>query len=297
MYNIFKNFNIDREVEKLTAGHLQIRFWGTRGSIPITGAQNMKYGGNTSCVEIKIGQTLIIIDAGTGIYHLGRHLTKGTVPVKACLLLSHVHLDHIQGFPLFEPAFNPNNLIHIYGEVKESLSLREQLAHLLQPPYWPIGLGAMKADMQFQEMTAGEMIQITEDIRVRTIRGNHPGGTILFRIEHGAQSVCYISDYEHSQETEPDLIGFVRDTDVLIYDATYTETEYEGQEGQLGKQGWGHSTFMEGCKLATLSGAKQLILYHHSPDRTDEQLDSIEQEARQYFEATSASYDGMEIHL
>ncbi len=275
----------------------RMTFWGVRGSLPVARKDVLKYGGNTPCIEIEAGEQLLIFDAGSGIRQLGENWTDYGRGLTVHLFFSHVHWDHIQGFPFFNPAFIDGNTIHIYGEKKDGLHIKEQLTGMMKEPYWPIGLELMKANIVFHSLSVGDVLSLDQDLVITTMRGNHPGGTLLYRISYGDKSISYISDYEHSFDTDPELIEFVRRTDVLIYDAFYTEEEYLGINGNSSKRGWGHSTWQEGCKLAKAAGAKQLYLFHHDINRTDSDLEQIEREAKQHFPNTIAASEGLVIQL
>lgn len=281
----------------MTNGSMKLTFWGVRGSIPITRSDVLKYGGNTPCIEIDAGEHLLIIDAGSGIHQLGNKLSSFNHKITTHLLISHVHWDHIQGFPFFMPAFVEGNTIHIYGEQKGDLHIKDQLAGMMKDPYWPIGLDMMKANLIFHALAVGDTLSLNQDLRVTTMQGNHPGGTMLYHIAFKDKSISYISDYEHQGETDTKLIEFVRGTDILIYDAFYTDDEYHGTNGKISKRGWGHSTWQEGCKLAQLAEVKQLFLFHHDINRTDTELEQIELEARRVFPNTHAAREGVTIHI
>lgn len=277
--------------------NFDITIWGARGSLPIAHPDFQKYGGATPCIEIQIGSHLLIIDAGSGIQQLGRKWSKSKERIEAHLFLSHVHYDHLQGFPFFQTAYVANNEIHIYAERKNDQDAKAQLEGMMKNPYWPVDLSIMKAQLHFHSLAVAETIHVSDGITVRTMRGRHFDGTLLFRIESNGRSLCYISDYEHEGETDPALIEFVRGTDVLIYDAMYTNEEYYGTNGYTAKKGWGHSTWEEGCKLANVAGVKQLLLFHHEINRSDRDLEEIENLARIHFPNTFAARAGMEIKL
>ncbi len=282
----------------MTTGRFEVTFWGVRGSLPVSKSDFMKYGGATPCIEVKVGNHLIIFDAGSGIHQLGRTVSSIGHPVQAHVFFSHTHWDHIQGIPFFSPAFEAGNTIHFYGETKGGLSIKEQLTGMLSEPYWPVGLETMQAELHFHSISKDEQIVFEPSLSIRTMRGNHPGDTLIYRVTYGDQSFCYISDYEHkSADIDPELLDFVRDTDVLVFDAAYSDEEYYGLNGKAPKKGWGHSTWQHGCKLAKMSGAKQLILFHHELNRTDLELENIERDARLQFSNTLAARVGMEIKL
>jgi phosphoribosyl 1,2-cyclic phosphodiesterase len=271
-----------------------VRFWGVRGSIPTPGPETVKYGGNTSCVEVRCGKQLIILDSGSGIRKLGIELNKET-PVDATILLSHFHWDHIQGFPFFKPGFQRNNKFHIHAARKLNTTLERLMAGQMMYPNFPVSLDAMAAGMKFIELTPGDTILIGE-VEVKTALSNHPDGSLAFRINYGGSSVVYATDTEHYCYIDPNLLKLSRGADYLIYDATYTSEEYYGKAGNS-KKGWGHSTWEEGVKLAKAANVGKLILFHHDPEHDDDLVAEIERQASEALPGTIAAYEGLEILL
>ena len=271
-----------------------IRFWGVRGSIPTPGPETVKYGGNTSCVEVRCGEQLIILDAGSGMRKLGIELNK-EMPVEATILLSHFHWDHIQGFPFFQPGFQPQNKFHIYAARKLNTTLERLMSGQMMYPNFPISLGAMAAKMEFDELTPGET-RLIGKVEIKTAIGNHPGESLAFRINYGGASVVYATDTEHYSCIDPSLLKLSNDVDCLIYDASYTSEEYCGKTGSP-KTGWGHSTWEEGVKLAKAANVGKLILFHHDPEHDDDFIDEIERQASEALPSTIAAYEGLEILL
>lgn len=280
---------------------MRITFWGVRGSIPSPGPDTVAVGGNTSCVEVRVGKALIVFDGGTGLRLLGKRLLK-EMPITAHLLFSHVHWDHIQGFPFFDPAFVPGNVIHLYGGNNVSRTLEETLGGQMDHPNFPVHLSDMGAKMIFHDVHEDEVIEVdTGDgqiARISAAPGNHPNGVWAYRLEHGGRSVVYATDTEHYTEVDPKLAGIAKDVDVLIYDAQYTPEEYTGTAGTGGpKVGWGHSTFDEAVKLTKVAGAKRLILYHHDPMQSDAAVAEKERRARELFPNSEAAREGLVIEL
>lgn len=275
----------------------RLTFWGVRGSIPVANKDMMRYGGNTPCIEIEVGNHRIIIDAGSGIIPLGDKIIQVNDKKDIHIFFSHVHWDHIQGFPFFKPAFKLGETLHLYGEMKCGMTIQEQLSGLMREPYWPIGIDQMRASLIFHTISCGETIEIDTEITVSTMRGNHPGNTMLYKISDGKKSICIISDYEHDKELESELISYVQDADLLIYDAFYTDEEYYGDGLVPAKKGWGHSTWQEGCKLAKMANVKNLFLFHHDPYRTDDQLLHIEHLAQKYFDNCRVAREGETVDL
>lgn len=276
---------------------LVVRFWGVRGSIASPGAEMAGVGGNTSAVEVRAGATHLVLDAGTGARALGDALMRqGVRDVTLCL--SHLHWDHIQGLPFFRPAWAPSTELRIVGARSSSapdVSLKEALAQQMTPPHFPVRLSDMRASMSFVELEEDETLAIGE-ATVCTTRLHHPDGVTAFRIEYGGRSVVYATDVEHGTTADARLTALARDADVLIYDAMYTDDEYEGRAGPS-RRGWGHSTWGAGCRLADAAHVGRLVLFHHDPSRTDEQVQAIEAEAAALRPGTVAAREGLEIRL
>ncbi len=257
-----------------------VRFWGTRGSIATPGGATLRYGGNTSCVEITSDSgELILIDAGTGAHALGRALMEQGRGASGHILISHTHWDHIQGLPFFAPLFVPDNEWHIYGPRGLGQSLREILAAQMDYAYFPVTLNAFAAHVQYHEVVEGSFS--IEDVRIATQYLNHPALTVGYRVEADGASVVYASDHEphslhagegHAEEAEGGDIahaGFLRDADLVIHDAQYTADEYPS------KLGWGHSTVEYAVDVALAANARRLALYHHDPERNDASVDRL----------------------
>jgi phosphoribosyl 1,2-cyclic phosphodiesterase len=269
---------------------LTIRFWGVRGSIASPGPHTVRTGGNTPCVEVRCGDTLLVLDAGTGIRPLGeRMLREG---IRECAVLSsHLHWDHIQGLPFFLPAWIPGHRVTLVGRP----GIRQALETQMTPPCFPVRLADMKAELAFREVESGERIEIGEaSVRAATL--NHPGGVYGYRVEHGGASVVYATDTEHYACPDPHLVELARGADVLIYDAMYTEDEYAGRIGPT-KVGWGHSTWEAGVAVAEAAGVGRLVLFHHDPRRSDADIDAIERSAALARPGTVAAREGDAIRL
>jgi len=275
---------------------MRIIFWGVRGSIPTPGPDTVFVGGNTSCVEVRAGTALLIFDGGTGLRLLGKHLAS-QMPFTAHVFFSHVHWDHIQGFPFFDPAFVPGNTIHLYGGNKVSGTLEQTLAGQMDHPNFPVHLTDMAARMVFHDVDETSVIEI-EGARITAAPGNHPNGVWAYRVEHEGRSCVYATDTEHYADVDAHLLTLSRGADVLIYDAQYTPEEYAGTAGRGGsKVGWGHSTFEEGIKLARAAGVRRLVLYHHDPTQTDADVAEKERRAKAIFENCEAAREGLVIEI
>ena len=257
---------------------MRLRFWGTRGSCPSPGPSTVRYGGNTTCVEIRSDDGhLIILDAGTGIRELGRTLVAaaGGEPIRGDVFFSHAHWDHIQGLPFFTPAFQAGNHFRLFGAPSLFRSLEVVLRQQMSPVVFPVRFDALLARMEFREMV--EHRHEENGVEVRAINVRHPGGALGFRLaphEAPERSVVFIPDNEldkfgdHADgaPTREELVEFARGARVLIHDAMYTGAEY------MDHRGWGHSSYRDAVDFAIAAEAETLVLFHHDPERSDEDL-------------------------
>ena len=278
---------------------MRIKFWGVRGSIAVPGPDTIEVGGNTSCLEVRCGETLLIFDGGTGIRLLGQDLLS-EMPLEAYIFFSHVHWDHIQGFPFFTPAFVRGNAFHLYGGNNVTHTLEETLAGQMDYPSFPIHLTEMGAQMDFNDLHEGQLVTIGEgsdEIRITNARGNHPNGVFAYRVEFHGKSMVYCTDTEHYDVVDPKLVRLAKDTDVFIYDTMYLPEEYSGEAGGGAKTGWGHSTYEQGVKLAQAANVKQLVLFHHDPIHTDAMVADKERRSKKLFANSVAAREGLVIDL
>ncbi|MGE5516659.1 MAG: MBL fold metallo-hydrolase [Bacteroidota bacterium] len=269
----------------------KVKFWGVRGSIACPSPDHVVYGGNTSCVEISIGEHVFILDAGTGIRALGRDLLKRGCK-SAVLLLTHTHWDHINGFPFFAPAFSPDFGLRILGGHLSGKpgGIRAVLANQMENPTFPVPLSAMRGTVSIDDFAAGDVLTFAPGVVVRTAPLRHPNGATGYRIEHGGISVCYVTDTEHVPgEPDQNILKLIAGADLVIYDSTYTDDEFPA------KVGWGHSTWQEGVRLAKAAGVKRLVIFHHDPDHDDACMAAIEAAAAAQLPGTVAARDGMEV--
>jgi phosphoribosyl 1,2-cyclic phosphodiesterase len=276
-------------VQAKTAFH--VRFWGVRGSIPSPGPQTRRYGGNTPCVEMRVGDELLVFDLGTGARPLGDYLLSRGKPVQASVFLSHYHYDHLQGLPFFTPIFVPQNAFTFYGSPRNGQSVKEILAGQMTQPYFPVTAeGVFRAQLHYHDIQPGEVLRIGP-AQVRTVELNHPGGNLGYRVECDGRSVVYATDIEHSSDTDERFYAFAKGADVLIYDSMYTEDEYCGKAGPP-RTGWGHSTWQAAVQAANASQAKKLVLFHHDPGRDDAAITKLLRQVRKHRpEAIAASED------
>jgi phosphoribosyl 1,2-cyclic phosphodiesterase/CheY-like chemotaxis protein len=278
------------------SGPTVMRFWGVRGSIPTPGPETAICGGNTSCVEVRVGDQIIILDAGSGIRRLGQSLMKEVTAtgLNVAMLITHTHWDHIQGFPFFVPAYNPKVNIRILGYEGAVHGLRGALFEQMQTAFFPVGLDQIATHLTFEELV--DMQFELGAVKVRTIFANHPGICLGYRLSTPSSDIVYMPDHETyerceverqkaERETSPDglayariqdekVVDFLRDADVVIVDSQYDESEYPS------RRGWGHSCVGDTVQLALRSGAKRLFLFHHDPDHSDEKIAAMVEQAQ-----------------
>lgn len=272
-----------------------IKFWGVRGSIPCPGADTVRYGGNTSCVEMQVGSERLIFDGGTGLRILGESLLA-EMPVQAHLFFTHSHWDHIQGFPFFIPAFVKGNQFKIYGAPSPNgATIKQRLHDQMLHPNFPVPLQIMQANLQFYDIEVGELLHIN-DVTLETAKLNHPGEAVGYRINWHGLSAAYITDTEHFPDRlDENVLRLSHNADVVIIDATYTDEEY--YQPKSSKIGWGHSTWQEAVKIAKVANVKKLVLFHHDPSHNDDFLDRIGEKANISFPHTILAREGLSIEL
>jgi len=276
---------------------IRTTFWGVRGSIPAPGPDTARIGGNTSCVEVVCGSTRIVFDSGTGIRLLGQKLVK-QMPLEVHLFFSHVHWDHIQGFPFFGPAFVKGNTIHMYGEANSRGTVESAMAGQMEFPNFPVKLNQLASTLVFHDLHAGDSVVLGEDVRVTAAAGTHPGGVLAYRVDYLGSSVVYVTDTEHDPKAiDSRIVELAKGADVFIYDSMYTPEEYDGRADGRSRIGWGHSTFEEGARIAIAAGAKQYVLFHHDPDQDDSDVAEKERRAQTLFANAVCAYEGLCIEV
>ncbi len=272
-----------------------IQFWGVRGSIASPGPETVRYGGNTPCVEMRVGSDRLIFDGGTGLRILGQSLLS-QMPVEAHMFFTHSHWDHIQGFPFFTPAFIKGNRFHIYGTpAPNGATLQHRLHDQMLHPNFPVPLKIMAAELRFNDLEFGEQVEIGE-ITVENSALNHPGEATGYRVNWRGYSAAYVTDTEHfPDKLDENVLRLAHHADVLIYDATYTNEEYNSAASS--KVGWGHSTWQEAVKIARAAKVKKLVIFHHDPLHNDDFLDRVGELAVQQFPDTVMAREGLSIQL
>lgn len=295
---------------------MRLTFWGTRGSIATPGKDTVRYGGNTPCTEVRLSNDdLIILDAGTGIRNLGEKLHKNGKAIKAFLLISHPHWDHIQGFPFFKPAFVKGNEITIVGAETEKLNLQNMITDQMNKIYFPLQMNDLEGKLNFLRVEEEKDLEVF-GARIQTMYVNHPSFSLAYRITQNGKTIVYISDNEpfdaslaarfrnvdqgivnkylkSNGDPNQRIYDFVSGADVLIHDTTYTPEEYNN------RQGWGHSHYLFTLKVAAMGKVKKLVLFHHDPSHGDDDVDRIfskcqeEINKRQYTFECVAAAEGM----
>jgi len=270
---------------------MSLRFWGVRGSLAAPGAATARYGGNTICIELRCGPHLLILDAGSGMRGLGQALRKTAAPVDADVLLTHTHFDHICGLPFFAPMFDPATTLRFWsGHLSPPAGIEAALRLSWSAPLMPDMEAEFRARRTFHDFTPGDDLQLSPGLRVGTVPLRHPGGAIGYRIKWAGASVCYITDTEHPADGLDDvLLRFIAGSDVMIYDATYTEAEYPSCVG------WGHSTWQAGVALADAGAVGRLVLFHHDPSHDDTMMDQIARAAARRRRGTVTAKEGMRM--
>ncbi len=261
---------------------LTVRFRGVRGSIPSPGPETARYGGNTSCVELRTGSDILILDAGSGIRSLGNDLIQelGARPIEANLLITHTHWDHIQGLPFFVPLYSARNRIRIISAMASAATLQRALRNQMQTMHFPVRFEQMRGLAGIEQLSGGRIGRFV----VTTLALNHPGGCAGVRIEAAGATVAYLPDHEpyrlsganaETRKCAKTLAQFVYGADVLILDTQYTEKEYRDYIG------WGHGCVPDSVALAIEAEVGLLVLFHHDPSRSDRQIDEILEKAQQ----------------
>ena len=272
---------------------MRVKFWGVRGSTPTPQAENLRYGGNTSCVEVRVDGQVFIFDCGTGLRVLGHQLARefGSHPIYAHIFVSHYHWDHIQGLPFFSPLYDNPESRFIFHSSQRVRDLRQVLDEQMAAPYFPVKMTEMKANREFHGIEEGRTT--LNNITVETTWLNHPQGCLGFRIESNEGTFVYATDNEPGNETfDKKVRQLAHNADVLVYDSQYLPEEYEAR-----KRGWGHSHWREAINIVMESGAKELILFHHDPEHSDACIDTTVKEARNYYPRVRAAAEGMELKL
>jgi len=270
-----------------------VRFWGVRGSIACAGPETLRYGGNTSSLEVRCGERLVLFDAGTGIRYLGNHLLR-EAPIDADLYLTHTHFDHVSGLPFFRPLYQPENTFRLWaGHLGARTSLRQVLWQFMMAPLFPVPPEVFRANVSYHDFRAGETLHAPGGITLRTVPLNHPDNATGYRLEFGGRSLCYLTDTEHvAGAPDRNILGLIGGADLVIYDCMYTDAEWAN-----GHVGWGHSTWQEAVRLCRAARARRLVVFHHDPDHDDDALDAIARDVEAQLPGSILAREGLELSL
>jgi len=267
---------------------MELEFLGVRGSMPVSGTDRNKYGGHTLCACLMNSEKeWIIIDAGTGLKKLGERLQSqgGGKPLDIHILLTHFHLDHITGLPFFGPLYFPQATLNFYAPVSPE-ETEKYLGGIMAGRYFPLDLKETPSKKTFTKIPPNKFAIGSVEISHCALR--HPQGSVSYRIEENGKAIVYATDTEHPEEgIDRNLVSFARNADILIYDAMFTPEEYES-----GRKGWGHSTWLEGTKIARAADVHTLYLSHFNPDHSDGQIDEIVSLAQEKFAHTLGAREG-----
>lgn len=252
---------------------MEVTLWGTRGSLASPGPDTARHGGNTACVAVRAGDNVLVLDAGTGVRRLGATLSSATRRLD--LLLTHLHMDHIQGLGFFAPLYQSGIEVHVWGPASTTLSLRTRLSRYLSPPFFPVHLRDLACRLTLHEVPCGEVV--IGPFRVCSSLVCHPGPTVGYRIETDGASVAYLSDHEPALGVPKFPIAaewtsgyaVAADVDLLIHDAQYTAAEYAE------RRGWGHTSIDDALRFGILARCGELVPFHHDPEHSDEEIDRI----------------------
>lgn len=273
--------------------NISIKFWGVRGSISCPSSAHVMYGGSTSCVELKLDDKMLILDAGTGLCAFAKDLVRRGDFSRFTLLLTHTHWDHISGFPFFDPLYVEDSEMHIMaGHLYDQGGIKNILSNQMSNPVFPVPFDAIKAKVTFQDFEAGDAFPLFDDVHIKTAELFHPNRATGYRIEYKDKVVCYVTDVEHTiGELDKGVLNLIDNADIVIYDSTFTDEEFSD------KIGWGHSTWQQGVRLCKEANAKQLVIFHHLPDHNDRFMKRIETEVARTWEGAIVARDNMEIRL
>ena len=264
-----------------------VRFWGVRGSIACAGPRTARYGGNTSSLEVRCGEQLLLFDAGTGMRYLGKTLDDARID--ADIYFTHTHFDHVCGLPFFRPLFQPQNRFRLWaGHLSGAMNLRRVLAEFMMSPLFPVPPEVFRSTLEYRDFSAGETLKAGPEVIVRTAPLNHPDGATGYRVEYDGRAVCYVTDTEHVPgRLDENVLKLISRAELVIYDCMYTDEEYRRYVG------WGHSTWQEGVRLCKQAGVKRMVVFHHDPDHDDELLDGIAREVEAALPGSIVAHEGL----
>jgi phosphoribosyl 1,2-cyclic phosphodiesterase len=285
---------------------LSVRFWGTRGSLPVSGPDFVRYGGSTVSIELRCGDACLVFDAGSGIAPAGKALMADGVG-KVHLMFTHSHYDHIVGFPFFKPLYDPKTRVEFWsGHLHGKMTTAEMLEDFMRPPWFPVRPDVCPASLGFHDFAPGDVLEPEPGVRIVTRALNHPGGAVGYRVEWNGRVVAVVTDTEHhvdhasdhgggpslgGGDLDPAVMDLIRGCDLFLYDASYLDDE------MARFRGYGHSTWQHGVRLARAAGARRVGMIHHAPWRTDDELDAIDRAARAEFAGAFVAADGQAVSV
>jgi len=269
-----------------------VRFWGARGSIPVSGPDFARYGGDSSCVEMRCGEHLLMFDAGSGLKHAGVEIEKEGLK-RLDMFFSHCHWDHIFGIPFFMPFYRSSTKIRIWsGHLAGVMTTHDMIAGIMKAPYFPIVPEIFIADVNYRDFKPGDILTPYDGIVMKTASLNHPNAAVGYRVEFHGKCACYITDTEHVPgKLDQNVLKLIDHADLVIYDAAFVESEMPRYRG------FGHSSWEEGVRLCKAAHAKKLAIFHHSPLRNDDELDQIGKDAHAAFAGAFVARQGQVIAL
>ena len=266
--------------------HFSISILGARGSVPVSGPDYLKYGGHTLSVLVRINDDVVLLDAGTGLLNFDISRSSGEQPI--ALLLSHSHIDHLLGLPLWPFLFDPSNRIRIYGKSRDGLTVEEQVGRFLSPPLWPVGVDVLPASIEFFALP--DVLEL-KDVTVHAMEGCHAGGVSIFRIIHHGKSVVYMTDCTIESPIKKELLAFADHCDLLLCDGQYAPEEWEAHAD------FGHNTWQQAAEFGKACGAKTVRVLHHDPTHTDALLSHAEMQLSSAYPNCQFAFEGEEIVL
>lgn len=267
-----------------------VTFWGVRGSIACPGPETIRYGGDTSCLEVMCGDRRMVFDGGTGLRRLGNKLVR-LGPGETDLFFTHTHFDHVCGLPFFVPMFIPGNTVRLWaGHLLPEHTLRQVLVEMMMAPLFPVPPDIFQADVSYNDYECGTVLAPGDGVTIRTGPLNHPNRATGYRIEFDGRVICYITDTEHFDgRIDEKIAALVQGADIMIYDSTYTDEEYPRFKG------FGHSTWQEGVKLADAAQVKTLVIFHHDPNHNDDFMDEVARQAEAMRPGTIVAREGLTL--
>ena len=273
---------------------MRVRFWGVRGSTPTPQKENMGYGGNTSCVEIRSATNeILILDGGTGLRLLGKSLEQefARQPIRAHIFFSHFHLDHIQGIPFFKPLYNPSNHFTFYFAGRRDANLvMDAIAGVMANPYFPVDVSKLPCSREYVDLTEGTFD--VAGMKIMVLPLNHPQGCFGYRIVEGEKVLAYCTDIEHGVGwSDTNVRRLAKDADLLVVDSQYTEEELADHAG------WGHSSWKQAINVGNEAGARKIALYHFDPSYEDTAIDEMLENARKHNPNVIAAREGLELTI